>query len=75
MGEGIRYPIKPVPKDDKLGIGIKPRKVKMLVKVAKKVGVKQARKIEKEKRTRRMKLMGELGGGIDVEGILNAKMV
>lgn len=74
-GEGIRYPIKPVPKDDKLGIGIKPRKVGVPVKVAKKVGVKQARKIEKEKRTRRMKLMGELGGGVDVEGILNAKMV
>lgn len=73
-GEGIRYPIKPVPKDDKLGIGVKPRKGGAPVKVAKKAGVKQARKIEKDKRTRRMKLMGELGNGVDVEGILNAKM-
>lgn len=73
-GEGIRYPIKSMPKDDKLGIGVKPRKGGVLVKVEKKVGVKQARKIEKDKRTRRMKLMGELGNGVDVEGILNARM-
>lgn len=74
-GEGIRYPLKPVPKDDKLGVGVKPRKGEVSVKVVKKkVGVKEARKTEKEKRARRMKLMGELGGGLDVEGILNAKM-
>lgn len=65
-----------MPKDDKLGVGVKPKKGGVLVKVVKKVGVKQARKLEKDKRTRRMKLMGELGGGgVDVEGILNAKMV
>lgn len=74
-GEGIRYPIKPVLKDDKLGVGIKPRKGEAPAKVVKKkVGVREARKIEKERRARRMKLMGELGGGMDVEGILNAKM-
>lgn len=74
-GEGIRYPIKPVPKDDKLGIGVKPKKGGVLVEVVKKVGVKHARKLEGDKRTRRMKLMGELRGGVDIEEVLNAKMV
>lgn len=73
-GEGIRYPIKPMPKDDKLGIGVKPKKGGVPAMVVKKIGVTQARKNEKDKRTRRMKLMGELGNGVDIEGILNAKM-
>lgn len=74
-GEGMRYPVKAVPKDDKLGVGIKPRKGEVPMKAVKKrVGVKEAKKGEKEGRARRIKLMRELGGGVDVERILNAKM-
>lgn len=76
-GEGMRYPIKPVPKHDNLGVGVKPKKKKEKKgaeeKVRKIVGVKEARRMDNRAKARRANLMKEMGGGIDVEAILNGK--
>ncbi|PUU73513.1 hypothetical protein B9Z19DRAFT_1004275 [Tuber borchii] len=76
-GKGMRYPIKPVPKHDNLGVGVKPKKKKgkkgAEEKVRKIVGVKEARRMDNRAKARRANLMKEMGGGIDVEAILNGK--
>ncbi|RPB04273.1 hypothetical protein L873DRAFT_1786506 [Choiromyces venosus 120613-1] len=76
-GEGMRYPIKPVPKHDNLGVGVKRKKGGKKgaaeEKVKKVVGVKEARKMDTRAKARRANLMREMGGGIDVEAILNGK--
>lgn len=75
-GEGMRYPIKPVPKHDNLGVGVKPKKKGKKgeeEKVRKIVGVKEARRMDNRAKARRANLMKEMGGGIDVDAILNGK--
>ncbi|KAG0632943.1 hypothetical protein HOY80DRAFT_676810 [Tuber brumale] len=76
-GQGMRYPIKPVPKHDNLGVGVKPRKRGKKgageKKVSKVVGVKEARRMDNRAKARRASLMKEMRGGIDVEAILNGK--
>ncbi|RPB10567.1 hypothetical protein P167DRAFT_547127 [Morchella conica CCBAS932] len=62
-GEGMRYPLKTVPKDDKLGVGVKKRK-----------GVAGTGAGEEVGKRVRGRLMGELGGGVDVQEILNRRM-
>jgi len=73
----MRYPIKPVPKHDNLGVGVKPRKQGKTgageKKVSKVVGVKEARRMDNRAKARRAGLMREMRGGIDVEAILNGK--
>ncbi|KAG0123820.1 hypothetical protein HOY82DRAFT_212416 [Tuber indicum] len=76
-GQGMRYPIKPVPKHDNLGVGVKPRKQSKKgageKKVSKVVGVKEARRMDNRAKARRAGLMREMRGGIDVEAILNGE--
>lgn len=74
-GEGIRFPIKPLPKNNTLGIGVKLKKAKKgkEVEKVKTIGVKDSRKAEIVAKARRAKLMKEMGGGVDVEAILHGK--
>jgi hypothetical protein len=75
-GEGIRFPIKPVPKNNTLGIGVKlkrGKKRKEAEKVKKIVGPKESRTADIVAKARRAILMKEMGGGIDVEAILHGK--
>lgn len=81
-GEGMRYPLKTVPKDDRLGVGVKKRKggaavaagAEAGVKKKKREGVKEARRREEVGKRVRGRLMGELGGGVDVQEVLNRRM-
>jgi len=76
-GKGMRYPIKPVPKHDNLGVGVRAKKKKgkkgAEEKVREVVGAKGARRMDNRAKARRANLMKEMGGGIDVEAILNGK--
>ncbi|KAH0612693.1 uncharacterized protein H6S33_009073 [Morchella sextelata] len=77
-GEGMRYPLKTVPKDDKFGVGVKKRKGGAVAAgagvVKKREGVKEARRREEVGKRVRGRLMGELGGGVDVQEVLNRRM-
>jgi len=76
-GKGMRYPIKPVPKHDNLGVGLRLKKKKgkkgTEEQVRGIVGAKEARRMDNRAKARRANLMKEMGGGIDVEAILNGK--
>ncbi|KAI5844968.1 putative G-patch domain protein [Morchella snyderi] len=75
-GRGMRYPLKTVPKDDKFGVGVKKRKggAAAGAGVVKKEGVKEVRRREEMGKRVRGRLMGELGGGVDVQEVLNRRM-
>lgn len=72
--QGIQFPLKPRPKEDKLGIGLKPAPPGTVAKTTEKkiVGRGQARKLYKEEKRKAARIRMELSGGGDkLERYLN----
>lgn len=72
-GDGMRYPIKVVAKEDTLGVGATvpeniPKKEK--VEKPKMLNKKELKKVADRERARHEKLQGEIYGRVDVESIL-----
>jgi len=72
-GEGMRFPLKPVPKDDKLGLGVAiPKDVaeQQVKQKPKLLDAKKVRKMAQEDKKRSAKLRQELFGNVDLEKYL-----
>ncbi|KAL7276471.1 hypothetical protein RUND412_000533 [Rhizina undulata] len=76
-GQGLRFPLKAVPKGDTHGIGMKFKKgVKGKEEPEKKkiLGVKEVRKVEKERAGKRRRLLLDMGREEEFEKLLYGKM-
>ncbi len=72
-GHGIRFPLKPKPKDDKLGLGLTPARPRQPARARERpklLDAKRARKMAADDRTRTEALHRQLFGNPDVERYL-----
>ncbi|EMT60474.1 hypothetical protein FOC4_g10011745 [Fusarium odoratissimum] len=75
-GEGMRYPIKVVAKEDTLGIGATiPKEIREKKKEEKPkpLNRKEAKQLAAKERQRHERLQGEIYGRVDVESYLRGK--
>ncbi|CAM1511762.1 Fc.00g092750.m01.CDS01 [Cosmosporella sp. VM-42] len=70
-GEGMRYPIKVIAKEDTLGVGAKlPKNLPKKEEKPKKLNPKEMRRLAEKERLKGERLRGEIFGSVDVERYL-----